>query len=52
MINKEMNDKSENINQNETEQKPNETGGFYFSTTLKIFDPETNEILVQQRGDN
>lgn len=52
MINKEMNDKSENINQNVTEQKPNEMGGFYFSTTLKIFDPETNEILVQQRGDN
>ena len=32
--------------------KPNETGGFYFSSFLKITDPETKEVLVQTRGDN
>lgn len=32
--------------------KPNETGGFYFSSSIKIFDPETKEILVQTRGDD
>ncbi len=32
--------------------KPNETGGFYFSSSIKIFDPETKEILVQKRGDD
>jgi hypothetical protein len=34
------------------EKKPNETGGFYFSSFLKISDPNTKEILVQTRGDN
>jgi hypothetical protein len=34
------------------EKKPNETGGFYFSSSIKIFDPETKEILVQKRGDD
>ena len=34
------------------EKKPNELGGFYFSCSIKIFDPNTKEILVQQRGDN
>ena len=46
-----MNDKPEEV---KTEQNPpvNEVGGFYFSTAIKIFDPDTDEILVQQRGDN
>lgn len=52
MINKEMNDKSEKVDQKEEQKPVNETGGFYFSTTIKIFDPETEEVLVQQRGDN
>jgi hypothetical protein len=34
------------------EKKPNEVGGFYFSSFLKISDPNTKEILVQTRGDN
>lgn len=34
------------------EKKPNESGGFYFSSFLKITDPNTNEVLVQKRGDN
>lgn len=54
MINKSMN---ENINEkpqqdrNPVEKKPNEQSGFYFSSFLKITDPETNEVLVEQRGD-
>ena len=34
-----------------TEKKPNEHGGFYFSSHLKIYDPKTKEVLVQKRGD-
>lgn len=34
------------------EKKPNEHGGFYFSSHLKITDPNTKEVLVQKRGDN
>ena len=33
-------------------KKPNEYGGVYVSTHLKIFDPNTKEVLVQKRGDN
>ena len=50
-----MNNKQEN-NQNhqdsKAEVKPNESGGFYFSSFLKITDPNTKEVLVQTRGDN
>lgn len=35
-----------------TEQKPDENAGFYYSSVIKIFDPETNEVLVQKRGDD
>lgn len=35
-----------------SEKKPNETGGVYFSTHLKIFDPNTKEVLVQKRADD
>ena len=35
----------------ETNKKPNETGGVYFSSHVKIFDPNTKEVLVQKRGD-
>ncbi len=34
------------------EKKPNEHGGFYFSSGIKITDPNTKEVLVQIRGDN
>jgi hypothetical protein len=37
---------------NVPEKKPNELGGFYFSSFLKISDPNTKQILVQKRGDN
>jgi hypothetical protein len=52
MINKDM-----NINQKKEEvvvpeKKPNELGGFYFSSSVKITDPDTEEVLVQIRGDS
>ncbi len=49
-----MNDKSKsegNQAQNPP-TKPNEVGGFYFSSGIKIFDPNSKEILVQKRGDD
>ena len=33
------------------EKKPNELGGVYLSSHLKIFDPNTKQVLVQKRGD-
>lgn len=33
-------------------RKPNEVGGFYFSSGVKIFDPDSSIVLVQKRGDN
>lgn len=36
----------------ESDKKPNEVGGFYFSSHVKIIDPNTKEVLVQKRGDN
>ena len=51
MINKEMNDnKSENPEPKEV--KSNEDSGIYFSSSLKITDPNTEEVLVQMRGDS
>ena len=35
-----------------SERKPNEIGGFSFSSGIKIFDPNTKEIILQKRGDN
>lgn len=55
MINKSMNtNKVENSQKDKTikpEKKPDEKGGVYVSSHLKIFDPNTKEILVQQRAD-
>ena len=50
-----MEEKQENSNknlENSQEKKPNDTGGFYFSSFVKISDPNTKEVLVQKRGDN
>lgn len=56
MINKEMNDnKSQNSNKNQSGNgsvKPNEQAGFYFSSSVKIFDPNSKQVIVQKRGDN
>jgi len=36
----------------EKAEKPNEHAGFYFSSFIKITDPDTNEVIVEMRGDN
>ena len=46
-----MNDKPQSTELETSKTRPNETGGFYFSTFVKITDPETKEVLVQTRGD-
>jgi hypothetical protein len=51
MINKDMNE-HEQKKETEPSKKTNEVGGFYFSSSIKIFDPNTKEVMVQQRGDN
>jgi hypothetical protein len=43
---------NQNTQDSKAEVKPNESGGFYFSSFLKITDPNTKEVLVQTRGDN
>lgn len=32
-------------------KKPNEFGGVYFSSQIKIYDPNTKEVFVQKRAD-
>jgi len=44
--------KSQETTQEKPEPVPNEHGGFYFSSFVKIFDPNTKQVLVQKRGDN
>lgn len=53
MINKEMNENNPKIiEKDDNLKKPNETGSIYFSSSIKIFDPNTKEIFVQKRGDS
>jgi len=55
MINKSIGNKSETDEKNQDkaqEKKPNETGGVYFSSHIKIFDPNTNQIILQKRADD
>lgn len=55
MINKSMNNKElenkDKIQPEKLEKKPNETGGINFSSHVKIFDPNTKEVLAQLRAD-
>ena len=54
MINNTMNNQENNTKPQLTEEygpTPEETGGFYFSSFLKITDPNTKEVLVEIRGD-
>ena len=55
MINKYMNNNTEENKTKPVQEygsKPDEHGGFYFSSHIKITDPNTKEVLVQKRGDN
>lgn len=53
MINKEMNDKSNPAGEYKKREgkKPNENAGFSFSSSIKIFDPNTQQIILHKRGD-
>jgi hypothetical protein len=53
MINNSMNlNKSKTTNQTNSQKKPNELGTLQFATHLKIFDPQTKQVLVNKRGEN
>lgn len=54
MINKSIGNKSEtNEKKEETKpKKPDEQSGIYFSSHVKIYDPNTKEVLVQKRADD
>ena len=45
------NTKTETKKSPSQEKKPNENQGFYFSSSLKITDPTTGQVLVQKRCD-
>ena len=50
-----MTEKLDNTEQKtiENKDKPvDEQGGFVLSSAVKIYDPNTEEVLVQMRGDN
>ena len=50
-----MNEKQqdEQVKTEKSNDKPvDENMGFYFSSAIKIHDPESGEVLVQMRGDN
>ena len=52
MINNNMNNQqNKKPAEDKTEKRPNELGGFYFSSHLKIHDPNSKEVLVKMRGD-
>jgi GTPase SAR1 family protein len=45
------NEKTQELQENKDKKPVDEVSGFYFSSSVKIFDPNTDEILVQKRGD-
>jgi hypothetical protein len=49
-----MNNNPDHIEENEqdTGSEPNESGGLIFSSSIKITDPNTQEIILHVRGDN
>ena len=53
MINNMMSNKSKPVGSAKpsVEKKPNENAGFGFSTSIKIFDPNTQQIILHKRGD-
>ena len=47
-----MNDKSENVEEKDQSKPADEHVGFAFSSMIKIYDPNSQEVYVQARGDN
>ena len=54
MINNNNGNKSQpdDKKQEEKTKKPNELNGVYFSSHVKIFDPNSKEVFVQKRADD
>lgn len=50
MINKFMKQPDKNQPQKTMEKKPNERNGVVVSSHIKIFDPNTKEVLVEKRA--
>lgn len=42
----------EKVKNEQVQQKPNENSGILFSSHIKIFDPNSNEVLLQKRADD
>lgn len=49
-LNNDMNDKSENLQEDQEQPRPNEVGGIYVAGHLKIHDPESGEVFVNKRN--
>jgi len=43
--------KKKELEQQQEQKKPNENSGILVSSHIKIFDPNTKEVLVQKRAD-
>lgn len=52
MINNKMSQNSNKIPEKTEIKKPDESAGFYFSSSIKIFDPNSKEIILHKRGDD
>jgi hypothetical protein len=37
------------VKSTQSSKKPNEQGSFYFSSSIKIFDPQTQKVFVHKR---
>ena len=46
-----MNSKKNQPQEKPVEKRPDEQVGFHFSSSIKITDPDTGEVLVQMRCD-
>ena len=55
MINKEMKEHKPNNDGKQDQlptRKPDENSGIYFSSGIKIFDPNSGEVILHKRGDD
>ena len=55
MVNNNMNEKSESVTKIQSgvfnkPSKPNENGALHVEGFVKIFDPNTNEVIVEKRA--
>lgn len=40
----------EKVTESHVEKRPDETSGLLVDSKIKIFDPETNEVMLEQRA--